>query len=85
MLPRWLAREQRTLSLSLCLWTFLHFSIKLILWLLLKWPLDVSVNPMDVQTVCVHKDMDLWNCQCITQWKSNGDYCFSHKFRCHFF
>lgn len=56
MLPRWLARELRTLFLSLCLWTSLHSSIKRIKWLLLKWPLDMCVNPMDRQTMCVDKD-----------------------------
>lgn len=54
MLPHWLARELRTLFLSLCLWTILHSSVKLVWWLLPKWPLVVCVNPID--SVCFVKD-----------------------------
>lgn len=53
MLPHWLARELRTLFLSLCLWTILHSSVIIVYWLLSKWPLDMSVNPID--SVCSSK------------------------------
>lgn len=29
------------------------------------------------EKLCAHKDTDSLNCQCITKWTSNGDYCFS--------
>lgn len=41
----------------------------------------VCVDPMDIQTMCVHKNTDSLNWQCITQWSSTGDYGFSHQFR----
>lgn len=66
MLPHWLAREFRTLFLSLCLWTFLHISIKLILWLLLKWPLDICMIPMDREKMRVHKKKT--SCQASYSW-----------------